>query len=115
MEAKSKTPSPLSPAALQILAALATEDLHGYGIIQAVSAQSHGRIRIGPGTLYDNLKRLMEHGWVRDLKPASENDKRLYRLTAGGKAALSCEISRLDDLIRQTRRYLKGMEPRRVE
>jgi DNA-binding PadR family transcriptional regulator len=115
MEAKSKIPSPLSPAALQILAALATEDLHGYGIILAVSAQSQGRIRIGPGTLYDNLKRLMEHGWVRDLKPASENDKRLYRLTAAGKAALSCEISRLDDLIRQTRRYLKGMEPRRAD
>lgn len=115
MEAKSKIPLPLSPAALQILAALATQDLHGYGIIQAVSAQSQGRIRIGPGTLYDNLKRLMEHGWVRDLKPASENDRRLYRLTAAGKAALSCEIGRLDNLVRQTRRYLKGMEPRRAE
>jgi DNA-binding PadR family transcriptional regulator len=115
MEAKSKIPSALSPAALQILVALATEDLHGYGIIQAVAAQSQGRIRIGPGTLYDNLKRLMENGWVRDLKPASENDKRLYRLTAAGKAALSCEISRLDDLVRQTRRYLKGMEPRRAQ
>ena len=115
MEAKSKIPLPLSPAALQILAALATEDLHGYGIIQAVSTQSQGRIRIGPGTLYDNLKRLMEHGWVRDLKPTSENDKRLYRLTAAGKAALSCELSRLDNLIRQTKRYLQGMEPRRAE
>jgi DNA-binding PadR family transcriptional regulator len=115
MEAKGKIPAPLSPAALQILAALATEDLHGYGIIQAVSAQSQGRIRIGPGTLYDNLKRLMEHGWIRDLKPVSEDDKRLYRLTAAGKAALACEISRLDDLVRQTKRYLKGMEPRRAE
>jgi DNA-binding PadR family transcriptional regulator len=95
--------------------ALANEDLHGYGIIQAVSAQSKGRIRIGPGTLYDNLKRLMEHGWVRDLKPASEDDKRVYRLTAAGKAALSCEIGRLDELIRQTNRYLQGMEPRRAE
>jgi DNA-binding PadR family transcriptional regulator len=57
----------------------------------------------------------MEEGWVRDLKPASENDKRLYRLTAAGKAALSSEISRLDDLIRQTKRYLQGMKPRRVE
>jgi DNA-binding MarR family transcriptional regulator len=78
MEAKSKVPSPLSPAALQILAALATEDLHGYGIIRAVSAQSQDRIRIGPGTLYDNLKRLMEQGWVRDLKPASHDDKRPF-------------------------------------
>jgi DNA-binding PadR family transcriptional regulator len=115
MEPKDKTTSPLSPAALQILAALATEDLHGYGIIQAVSAQSQGRIRIGPGTLYDNLKRFMEQGWVRDLRPVSDNEKRLYRLTAAGKAALSCEISRLDHLVRQTKRYLQGMKPRRAE
>ena len=115
MEAKGKIPSPLSPAALQILAALATEDLHGYGIIQAVSAQSQGRIRIGPGTLYDNLKRLMEQGWVRDLQPTSDNEKRMYRLTATGKTALSYEIGRLDDLVRQTKRYLQGMKPRKAE
>jgi len=115
MDPKNESRSPLSPAALQILAALAAEDLHGYGIIQAVSAQSQGKIRIGPGTLYDNLKRFMEQGWVRDLKPASENEKRLYRLTAPGKAALSCEISRLDRLVRQTKRYLQGMKPRSVE
>jgi DNA-binding PadR family transcriptional regulator len=115
MELKSKTLSPLSPAAVQILAALATEDLHGYGIIQTVSAQSEGRMRIGPGTLYDNLKRFLEQGWVRDLRPASENDKRLYRLTAAGKAALSDEIRRLDRLVRQTKPYLQGMKPRRVE
>ncbi len=115
MQPKSKPPAPLSPAALQILAALASEDLHGYGIIQAVSAESQGRIRIGPGTLYDNLKRFMEQGWVRDLQPATETEKRLYRLTAAGKAALSYEIGRLDDLVRQTKRYLQPMKPRRVE
>ena len=115
MTPKGKTPSPLSPAALQILAALVGENLHGYGIIQAVAAQSQGRIRIGPGTLYDNLKRFMEQGWVRDLQPASEDEKRLYRLTAAGKAALSYEISRLDDLVRQTKRYLQGMKPRSAE
>jgi DNA-binding PadR family transcriptional regulator len=115
MERGRKIPSPLSPAALQILAALATEDLHGYGIIQRVSRESQDRIRIGPGTLYDNLKRFMEQGWVRDLPPSSGNEKRMYRLTAAGKAALSYEISRLDDLVRQTKRYLQGMKPRSAE
>jgi DNA-binding PadR family transcriptional regulator len=95
MESQGKTSSPLSPAALQILAALAVENLHGYGIIQAVCAQSQGTVRIGPGTLYDNLKRFMDQGWVRDLKPASENDKRMYRLTTAGKIVLSGEIRRL--------------------
>lgn len=114
MAPKSKTLSILSPAALQILAALATRDLHGYGIIQAVSAQSEGRIRIGPGTLYDNLKKFMEEGWVRDRLPTTENDKRLYRLTAAGKAALSDEILRLDHLVRQTKPFLPGLKPRRT-
>ena len=115
MEPKDSTPSPLSPAALQILAALAAEDLHGYGIIQAVSAQSQGRVRIGPGTLYDNLKRFMGQGWVRDLKPASEDEKRLYRLTAVGKTALYHEVHRLERLVRQTKPYLQGMKPRTAE
>jgi DNA-binding PadR family transcriptional regulator len=115
MERKNDSPPPLSPAAAQILAALATEDLHGYGIIQAVAAQSQGRIRIGPGTLYDNLKRFMDQGWVRDLQPASENDKRLYRLTPGGKRVLSDEIARLDRLVRETKPYLQGLRPRRAE
>ncbi len=115
MARKSDSPSPLSPAAVQILAALATEDLHGYGIIQAVSAQSQGRIRIGPGTLYDNLKRFMEQGWIRDLQPGSENEKRLYRLTVAGKGVLSEEIARLDRLVRETKRYLQGLKPRRAE
>jgi DNA-binding PadR family transcriptional regulator len=115
MKMKSDARAPLSPAALQILAALASEDLHGYGIIQAVSAQSQGRVRIGPGTLYDNLKRFMEQGWVRDLQPVSEDDKRLYRLTGAGKIVLSDEIARLDRLVRETKRYLQGMKPRRAE
>jgi DNA-binding PadR family transcriptional regulator len=104
-------PAP-SPAALQILASLASDDLHGYGIIQAVAVQSQGRIRIGPGTLYDNLNRFMEQGWVRDIQPNSENDKRLYRLTADGRRVLSEEIARLDRLVRETKRFL---QPRRAE
>jgi DNA-binding PadR family transcriptional regulator len=117
MKPKNDTPAPppLSPAALQILAVLASEDLHGYGIIQAVSAQSQGRIRVGPGTLYDNLKRFMEQGWVRDLQPGSANKKRLYRLTAAGRTVLSHEIARLDHLVRATRPHLQGLKPRRAE
>ena len=115
MGSKSEHPAPLSAAALQILAALASDDLHGYGIIQAVAAQSQGRVRIGPGTLYDNLKRFIARDWVRDIRPASENEKRLYRLTAAGNAALSHEISRLDHLVRQTKPYLHGLNPRKAE
>jgi DNA-binding PadR family transcriptional regulator len=112
MRGKGDSQPTLSAAAVQILATLASEDLHGYGIIQAVTVQSQGRIRIGPGTLYDNLNRFMEQGWVRDIQPKSENDKRLYRLTPDGKRVLSEEIARLDRLVRETKRFL---QPRRAE
>jgi DNA-binding PadR family transcriptional regulator len=112
MRGKGDSQPTLSAAAVQILATLASEDLHGYGIIQAVTVQSQGRIRIGPGTLYDNLNRFMEQGWVRDIQPTSENDKRLYRLTSDGKRVLSEEIARLDRLVRETKRFL---QPRRAE
>jgi DNA-binding PadR family transcriptional regulator len=112
MRGKGDSQPTLSAAAVQILATLASEDLHGYGIIQAVTLQSQGRIRIGPGTLYDNLNRFMEQGWVRDIQPTSENDKRLYRLTSDGKRVLSEEIARLDRLVRETKRFL---QPRRAE
>ncbi len=53
---------PLSPAILHILVALAGEDRHGYGIMQEVARQSGGQYKLGPGTLYDNLQKLLGPG-----------------------------------------------------
>ena len=58
---------PLSPAALHILLSLAAEDLHGYGIMQEVVRQSQGKYKLSPGTLYDNLQRLIQREWVEEL------------------------------------------------
>ena len=63
---------PLSPANLHILLSLAGEDRHGYGIMQDVARQSGGQYKLGPGTLYDNLQKLMHHGIV-DETPRSAN------------------------------------------
>jgi DNA-binding PadR family transcriptional regulator len=103
-----------SPAALQILLALGEKDLHGYGIIQAVAAHSEGQVKIGSGTLYDNLKRFMEQGLVCDLPVTSDDDKRMYRLTEPGKTALSAEIARLDRVIKEARRRVPSLRPRRT-
>jgi hypothetical protein len=51
---------PLSAASLHILVSLAADDLHGYGIMQEVLRQSEGVYKLGPGTLYDNLQKLIE-------------------------------------------------------
>ena len=81
MKLRSEHASPMSTAVVHILLALASGDLHGYGIIQEVGRQSNGRYKLGPGTLYDNLKKLMDTGMVVDApKPASASDdeRRLY-------------------------------------
>ena len=60
---------PLSPATLHILLSLAGEERHGYGMMQEVARQSEGRYKLGPGTLYDNLQKLMMHGLVEGPPP----------------------------------------------
>ena len=107
--------SPLSTAAQYILVALASEDLHGYGIIQEITRQTQGTYRIGPGTLYDNLKKLMDAGFVIDAPRTSRNkedDRRLYRLTPAGRVVLSAEIDRLHSIVIEAQSRLRERKPR---
>ena len=111
----SNKPSPLSPATLHILLALAGGDLHGYGIIQEVARHSEGHYRLGPGTLYDNLKKLMEAGLVADAaKSTDEEERRFYTLTMDGRSALSVEIDRLQNVVREARSRLQETRAERV-
>jgi DNA-binding PadR family transcriptional regulator len=117
MKPGSDKPSPLSPATLHILLALAGGDLHGYGIIQEVARHSEGHYRVGPGTLYDNLKKLMDAGLVADApKSASAegDERRFYTLTMDGRSALSLEVDRLQSVVREARSRLRETTPRRV-
>jgi DNA-binding PadR family transcriptional regulator len=100
---------PLNPATLHILLALAAEDLHGYAIMQQVSQQSEGRYKLGPGTLYDNLQRLLEQGIVQEVirKSGEDSRRRYYRLTALGRGVLAAEISRLESMIRDAKLHLQ--------
>jgi DNA-binding PadR family transcriptional regulator len=95
------TNSPLSSAAQYILLALADRDLHGYGIIQEIREFSEGSYAIGPGTLYDNLKKLMNAGLVADAPRAAnkEDDRRFYRITLDGRKVLAVEMARLENLV----------------
>ena len=115
MKNDSNKPSPLSPATLHILLALAGGDLHGYGIIQEVARHSEGHYRLGPGTLYDNLKKLMEVGLVADAPNSTkEEERRFYTLTMDGRSALSVEIDRLQNVVREARSRLQETRPERV-
>jgi DNA-binding PadR family transcriptional regulator len=107
---------PLSPAALHILLSLAGEELHGYAIMQEVQRQSEGKYKLGPGTLYDNLQKLMERGMVEELgkRPGDDDPRRrYYRLSSFGRGVLAAEIARLDDVVREGKQRLQ-MRPRRA-
>jgi DNA-binding PadR family transcriptional regulator len=106
---------PLSPATLHILLALAAEDLHGYAIMQEVARQSEGRYKLGPGTLYDNLQKLMDQAVVHETGGRAKEDsrRRYYRLTSLGRGVLSAEISRLEGVIRDAKLSLQIPKPRR--
>jgi DNA-binding PadR family transcriptional regulator len=112
----SSTNPPLSAATLHILLALADEDLHGYGIIQKAARQSQKQYRLGPGTLYDNLKKLMDLGLVVDSPGSlnSEDEKRLYRLTSEGRAILSAELDRLKNVLREAELTVRPRRPKRI-
>lgn len=108
---------PLAPATLHILLSLAGEPMHGYAIMQEVARQSGGRYNLGPGTLYDNLQRLMKQGMVEEAaRPHDEENsrRRRYRLSTLGRGVLSQEIARLDDVVREGKRRLRSLKPRRA-
>lgn len=111
------TELPLTPATFQILMALADGERHGYAIMREVAEESGGAVRLGPGTLYGSLKRLLEGGLVEEgverPDPAMGDERRrYYRITDFGLAVARAEARRLDALLRTARlRKLIGLEP----
>ena len=91
--------APLTPAVLHILLALSQGELHGYGIMKQVEADSHGKVTMGPGTLYGSVKRMMEAGLLREsdkrVDPSMDDERRIYyELTGAGQEALAAELQR---------------------
>ncbi len=98
----------LTPAMFQILLALADGERHGYGIMREVADRTDHGVRLGPGSLYGSLKRLLEAGLIAESaeRPDPELDderRRYYRLTAPGWEAAHVEAVRLDALVCRAR------------
>jgi DNA-binding PadR family transcriptional regulator len=96
---------PLTPAVFHILLALADRERHGYGIMQEIAARTGGAMRMGPGTLYGSIKRMLADGLIEESgeRPDPELDderRRYYRLTELGRSVLRAEALRLDRLLR---------------
>ncbi|MGD1210260.1 MAG: helix-turn-helix transcriptional regulator [Candidatus Acidiferrales bacterium] len=96
---------PLTPAVFFILFALADGEKHGYAIMQQVGVLSDGKVRMGPGTLYTTIQRLLGLSLIEETTTSDERDerRRYYRLTRVGKAILQAEIGRMDAVLRIAR------------
>src|SRR5579872_2333230 len=95
---------PLKPVDLELLLALADEERHGYGLVQAISEHTGGLITLDPGNLYRVVKRLLEDGLVaeagqRRAEDAGGERRRYYRITALGGRVLAAEFERLRGLV----------------
>jgi DNA-binding PadR family transcriptional regulator len=93
---------PLTPAVFFILFALADGEKHGYAIMQEAATLSDGKFRMGPGTLYTTIQRLLELELIEEVAGSDDADsrRRYYRLTWQGRALLDREISRLEAVLR---------------
>jgi DNA-binding PadR family transcriptional regulator len=90
---------PLSAHQFQILLALTDADRHGYGVIQDVEQRTGGDMRLGTGTLYTAIARLVALGLIGETGREDER-RRFYRLLPLGRAVLQAETRRLEALVR---------------
>ncbi len=107
---------PLTPAVLHILLALADGEKHGYGIMQEVAKLTEGEMKMGPGTLYGSIKRMLEARLIEESDerpdPALDDERRrYYRITAFGEKVARAEARRLAMLLNvaQAKRLMGGL------
>jgi DNA-binding PadR family transcriptional regulator len=91
---------PLTPAVFFILFALAEGERHGYAIMQAIAVLSNGKFRMGPGTLYTTIQRLLELSLIEETATEAGGRRRYYRLSRTGRIVLKEEVARMDALVR---------------
>ena len=111
---------PLTPAFFNILLVLADGEKHGYAIMQEVITHTGGKLRLGPGTLYGAIKRLLEDDLIKESaeRPDPDHDderRRYYRLTEFGQRVAAAEAARLQELVQlaRDRRLLPDQFPMR--
>jgi DNA-binding PadR family transcriptional regulator len=116
-ERKPEALLPLTPAVFHILLALADGERHGYGIMQDIAQRTNGTMRMGPGTLYGSIKRMLADGLIEAVgerpDPALDDERRrYYRLTDFGQRVAQFEALRLQQLVRlaHAKKLLSGSE-----
>lgn len=100
----SKPLSPLTPAVFYILLALASRERHGYEIMKQVRQDSAGQVKMGTGTLYGSIKRMLADGLIEEAgdRPdlaLDDERRRYYRLSELGRQAFTAELQRYTQVV----------------
>ncbi|GAC1565177.1 MAG: PadR family transcriptional regulator [Ktedonobacteraceae bacterium] len=108
---------PLTPAVLHILLALVDGERHGYSIMQEITQRTDGQVKMGPGTLYGSIKRMLADGLMEEAAerpdPSLDDERRrYYRLTQFGVRVMRLEVLRLQQIVRlaQSKQVTDGSE-----
>jgi DNA-binding PadR family transcriptional regulator len=99
---------PLTPVVLHILLALADEPQgkHGYAIAREVEEVTDGQIRMGAGTLYGSIQRMLDAALIEERRTRAQTDerRRYYKITPFGRRVLELELARLAEVVAIARR-----------
>lgn len=106
---------PLRPAFFHILVVLAEGERHGYAVKQEVEKRTDGLIKMGPGTLYESIQRMLDKELIEEVaeRPSPQHDqaqRRYYRLSGFGREVLQAEVARLGDVVESARASLLNAE-----
>lgn len=108
----SRVAKPLPAASLHIVLALLDGELHGYALMRRVGEISDGAVRMGPGTMYGTLNRLVADGLIIETTDRVDRGdterRRFYELTASGRTVALAELSRLTTLVDRVTGRLAG-------
>lgn len=108
------TTRPVAGTFFYVLLALSDRPRYGLGIVEEVARRTDGEVRLGPGTLYNAVGKMLEEGLIAEWSPPDDEDRdprrRYYRITGAGREVLAAEAGRLERLVLAARakRVLPG-------
>src|SRR6185436_17074830 len=93
-----------------ILKTLSSRAMHGYGIAEAIRQTSGDALKVGEGSLYPALQRLLIDDSVQAEWGVSENKRRarIYTITPSGRKHLERERQEFDQTITGILRVLEA-------
>ncbi len=99
------TTKPLTGTVFYVLLALMDRERYGLAIAEEIERRTNGEVRLGPGTLYNAVKRMLSEGLIAETQAprhetADDPRRRYYRITPAGKKTFTAEAQRLERLVR---------------